>query len=198
MSMRTAVVTALFALAVPGPALANGNLTKIEASPASATLDGGKATVKFTLSGTAESTDNCGFWVDYGDGQSPDTRILSSGDGLFPRTLERSFVRPGTYKVAAKGQRVKTTLGCQGEVSTTVTIAAASTTAAAPAAAAKGAPAAKAAAAAPSCPEGWKLDGAADRKTGAFACNTQPPAKKLECGPGLKYFEKSGQIGCRK
>lgn len=194
LSTRSAVATALLAFAVSGAAMANGNLTRIEAGASSATLEGGKATLKFTLSGTADASDNCGFWVDYGDGGSPDTRILSSSDGLFPRVLEHTFTKAGTFKVTAKGQRVKTTFGCSGETSTTVTIAAGG----AAAAASKGAPAAKAAPAAPSCPEGWKLADAANAKTGAYACNAQPPAKKLDCGAGLKYFEKPGQIGCRK
>ena len=177
-----------------GSAQAAGVITKIEPSATSAALDAGKAVVKFTVTGTAEDSDNCGLWVDYGDGSNPDTRIVSQKDGLFPRTFEHAFTKPGGYSVKAKGQRVKTTLGCVGDAGTFVTV----TAPAATPGAAKSAAAGKAAPAAPSCPDGWQLVANSSNKAGEFSCSAKPPAAKMDCGPGLAYFEKGGVIGCRK
>jgi hypothetical protein len=176
-------------LALPGTALAGGNITKIEPNSAQAVLVNGKATVRFTVSGSAEESDSCGLWVNYGDGDSPDTRIVSKSDGLFPRTFEHTFTKPGGFSVKAKGQRVKQTFGCSGEVETFIQVAAA-----APAAGAS-----SAAAAVPACPDGWQLAPKSyNKSTGAFACSAKPPAAKLACGAGLAYYEKDGLIGCRK
>jgi len=180
----------IVALGFAAQASAAGFITKIEPSKKSATLEGGKAVVNFTVTDSADDTDTCGIWIDYGDGGSPDTRIITKADGLFPRSLEHSFNKAGGFSIKAKGQRVKTTLGCNGEAETFVTISA-------PVAAAK-APA-KAAAAAPACPDGWQLEAKSYNKTtGAFACGAGAPSSKLACGPGLAYYEKAGVIGCRK
>lgn len=180
-----------------GSAQAAGVITKIEPGMTSAALDNGKAVVKFTVTGTADDSDNCGLWVDYGDCSNPDTRIVSQKEGLFPRTFEHAFTKPGGYSVKAKGQRVKTTLGCVGDASTfvTVTAPAAAAGAAKTAAAGKAAPAAPAA---PSCPDGWQLVANSSNKAGEFSCSAKPPAAKMACGPGLAYFEKGSVIGCRK
>lgn len=167
-------------------------ITRIEAGAASATLEGGKATVKFTVSGEAEETDTCGIYVNYGDGLAPDTRVVSKKEGLFPRIFERTFTRAGQFTVTVKGERVKTTFGCSGEASTTVNIVA-------PAAGTGAVPAKGAAVAAPSCPDGWELVSRSFNKaTGAFSCTPKKPATPINCGPGLAYFAQAGSIGCRK
>lgn len=184
---------AVYCVFATGSLLAAGRVAKIEPSASNVMLEGGKATVKFTVSGEAEESDNCGYWVEYGDGQSPDTRVISQREGLFPRSHERTFTQPGTYAVKARGQRVRTTLGCLGEAAATITVSAP------PAAGKATAPAAKAAAVAPTCPEGWQLvKGSHNPNTGAFSCSVKLPEKKLACGPGLKYFEKGAVVGCRK
>jgi len=183
--------------AVPPAAWGFTKITRIEPGAPSATLDGGKANVKFTVSGEAEESDMCGIYVSYGDGLAPDTRIVSKKDGMFPRVFEHSFTRPGQYTVTVKGERVKTTFGCSGEASTTVNIVA---PAAAAEKAAQGTKAAKAVAvAAATCPEAWELvSRSVNKSTGAFSCAPKKPAKPINCGPGLAYFEKGGVIGCRK
>lgn len=176
-------------------------ITGIEPGAPSATLDGGRVNVKFTVSGEAEESDTCGIYVSYGDGLAPDTRIVSKKDGMFPRVFEHSFTRPGQYTVTVKGERVKTTFGCSGEASTTVNIVAPAAAAAAAAGkAAQGAKAAKSAAvAAPTCPEAWELvSRSVNKSTGAFSCTPKKPAKPINCGPGLAYFAQGGVIGCRK
>ena len=181
------------ALAVAAPAHAVGTITKIEPSTASAVLEGGKVTVKFTVTGTAEASDSCGIVVNYGDGDSPDTRVISKSDGLFPRVFEHTFNKPGGFSVQAKGERVKTTFGCAGGADTFVTVTA---PASAPAAGSRRGAAAQAAAA---CPDGWQVAAnSVNRRTGEFACSPKPPAARMECGPGMAYYDKAGMIGCRK
>lgn len=174
---------------------AAGQITGIQASASTAVLQDGKATIRFTVNGNADDSDNCGIYVQYGDGDSPDTRIINQKEGLFPRTFEHTFTKPGGFSVKAVGQRVRQTFGCNGEATTFVTIT--------EPAAQKGGPAGKgagkAAAAAPSCPEGWTLAGNTYNKaTGEFSCNAKPPAAKMACGPGLVYYEKGSTIGCRR
>ncbi|OGA05365.1 MAG: hypothetical protein A3H35_14505 [Betaproteobacteria bacterium RIFCSPLOWO2_02_FULL_62_17] len=183
-------------------AQAAGNITKIEPNTATAVLQDGKATVKFTVSGTAEEGDNCGIYIEYGDGDSPDTRIINQKEGLFPRTFDHTFTKPGGFSVKANGQRVRQTFGCNGSASTFVTITApaaqkAAAAAKAAEAAQKGAAAGKAAPAAPACPDGWQL-ASYNRNSGEFSCSAKAPAAKLACGPGTAYFEKGGTIGCRR
>lgn len=195
---RNAIIAAGLAalFTVSPPALAAGTLQKIESLTANVTLEGGKATVKFTVSGEASDSDNCGYWVDYGDGTSPDTRIISQKDGLFPRYHEHTFTKAGGYSVRVKGQRVKTTLGCVGEATAFVTVVDAAP--AAKGGAAKGTAAAPAASA-PACPSGWDLvKGSHNAKTGAYICSVKAPEKKLECPVGTRYFSEGARIGCRK
>ena len=53
--------------------------------------------------------------------------------------------------------------------------------------------------AAATCPEAWELvSRSVNKSTGAFSCAPKKPAKPINCGPGLAYFEKGGVIGCRK
>jgi len=174
-------------------AWAVGEIAKIEPNMTNVALEGGRSVVRFTVSGSAEDTDSCGIWIDYGDGDSPDTRVISKSEGLFPRTFEHTFTKPGGFSVKAKGQRVKTTFGCNGEASTFITVTA-------PAVAAKkSGPTPKPAAAAPACPEGWQLVASSvNKKTGEFACSPKAPASKIDCGAGLAYYAKGGMIGCRK
>lgn len=190
MHLKRAVLS-LAALSIATQVHAVGIINKIEASPANPVLEGGKAIVKFTVSGSAEDSDSCGLWVDYGDGSNPDTRIVNKSEGLFPRVFEHTFTKPGGYSVKAKGQRVKQTFGCGGDADTFVTVS--------PPGGAKGAASPKPAAAAPACPEGWQLVANSVRqRTGEFSCSPKAPAAKIDCGPGLAYYEKGGTIGCRR
>ncbi len=164
------------------------NITGIDSSAANVRLDSGAATVRFTVRGASDPADNCGYYVEYGDGKAPDTRVVGQGEGLFPRTHDRTFTAPGTYTVKASGQRVKATMGCNGEASTVVTVVPASFRERGRATRAVG----------PSCPEGWMLDEKSyNRETGAFRCLTQP-VTRIDCGPGLRFYQQDGVIGCRE
>lgn len=158
------------------------DISNVEASAATVTLSGGRAAVRFNVSGTASGNDNCGYYVDYGDGKAGDSRAVERENGRFSRSHERTFTAPGTYTVKASGRNRKTTQACNGSASTVVTVVAA---AAAPVAAR------------PACPEGWALNERSfNPRTGAFSC-TAKPAQQLVCGDRLRYYERDGIIGCR-
>jgi hypothetical protein len=187
-------------LRIAGGAVLAGNLaaalaadiTAVVPSASSVTLDGGKAVVRFNVGGTATAQDHCGYFVEYGDGMAGDSRILEKENGQFSRPHERIFTRPGTYTVRASGKRVKTTFGCNGAASATVTVVAA----AVPSKEQRRAE--RRAAAAPACPEGWTLnEKTVNRSTGAFTCSPKPAAQ-LVCPEGLRYFERDGTIGCKQ
>ncbi len=189
--LRPAIISLLLTGCLTTAVLAAG-IEKIEPSAPTATLVDGKAAIKFTITGVSDDADNCGYWVDYGDGDSPDTRVLSKSEGLLPRVMEHTFTKPGGFSVQVKGQRVKALFGCRGDASTMVTILAPG-----------GKPSAVAVkSAAPLssyCPDGWQVQArSVDRKTGAFSCTPVLPTKKIECGPGLAYYESGGSLGCRK
>lgn len=173
-----------------GAALA-ADITMIQPSAANVTLDGGKAVVRFNVSGTAASQDHCGYFVEYGDGLAGDSRIIDRENGRFARPHERIFVNPGTYTVRASGKNVKTTSGCNGSATTTVTVVAAATPS-------RTERRAERQAAAFACPEGWMLnEKSVNRSTGAYSCAPKP-AVQLVCAEGLRYFERDGIIGCRQ
>lgn len=185
-SILVRLVAGALAAGGTGAAFA-ADISMIESSAASVALDGGRAVVRFAVSGNADSRDRCGYFVEYGDGAAGDSRILDNENGRFSRSHERTFSRPGTYTIQASGKRVKTTSACNGAASTTVTVVAA----AAPARQARRA-------AGPACPEGWQLnERSVNRQTGAFNCTAKPP-EQLVCGDGLRYYERDGIIGCRE
>lgn len=160
------------------------DISAIEPGSVNVALDGGKAVVRFTVSGTAAATDRCGYFVEYGDGMAGDSRVIDNANGRFSRQHERNFSAPGTYTIRASGRHVKTTPGCEGSASATVTVLAAAP--------------ARQAQAAPSCPEGWMLnEKSVNWRTGAFSCAPKP-AGQLVCGDGLRYYERDGMIGCRQ
>ncbi len=166
------------------------DITTIQPSATNVALDRGAAVVRFTVGGTAASQDHCGYFVEYGDGAAGDSRIIERENGQFNRPHERTFTKPGTYTVRASGKNVKTTPGCYGTTSVTITVAAAQ----GPSRAERRA---ERMAASFACPEGWMLnEKSVNRSTGAYSC-TPKPAVQLECAEGLRYFEREGAIGCR-
>lgn len=175
-----------FTLAFAPAAWAANTITRIAPGADRVVLVDGKATIRFMLSGEATESGDCGVWVSYGDQDSPDTRVIGRSQGMFPREFVHTFTKAGQFTVTARGERVKQTLGCGGEASTRVTVVEAT----------QGRR--RAAAAAVSCPDGWQLrEGSLDRETGAFTCAAAYPRERMECGPGLRYFERDNLIGCR-
>jgi len=181
MTIRTPAGLAAGACLAFGMAAAiAADISSIQPSASSVTLQGGKAVVNFSVGGMAASNESCGYFVEYGDGSAGDSRVISKTNGQFSRPHQRTFVKPGTYTVEASGRRHKTTQACAGQTSTVVTVIAA------------------AAWTQPACPEGWALnERSVNRRTGAFNC-TAKPAVELQCGAGLRYYERDGIIGCRE
>ena len=184
--MNRSAILAFATIAVAlAPAAGADTINRITPETDRVALSDGRATVKFMVSGQS-SEDNCGIWIDYGDQGSPDTRIVGRRDGMLPREFVHTFSRAGQFTVTAKGRRVKTTMGCDGDASTVVTVVEARGDR-------RRGPAAEA-----SCPAGWGLrDGSFDRRTGAFTCVPVYPEQRIDCGPGLRYFERDGTLGCR-
>lgn len=177
-----ALTTIAFALA---PTAWADTVTRITPEADRVALVNGQATVRFMVSGQSTGGE-CGIWVDYGDQGSPDTRVIGRREGMLPREFTHTFNRPGQYTVTATGKRVKTTLGCEGSASTVITVVDA-------AGERRRGPVADV-----SCPAGWALrEGSLDRRTGAFTCVPAYPEQRMDCGPGLRYFERDGMIGCR-
>jgi hypothetical protein len=182
-SSFVALTVSAFALA---PAAWADLITRITPEADRVAMVDGKATVKFMIHGRNTEGD-CGIWVEYGDQGSPDTRVIGRRVGsTLPKEFEHTFSRPGRYTVTATGKRVKTTAGCEGEASTVVTVVEA------------GRERGRGPAAAAACPQGWGLrEGSFDRRTGAFTCVPAYPQQRIDCGPGLRYFERDGMLGCR-
>jgi len=180
------IAVAALALAITPAAWAANSITAITPEANRVALVDGKATVRFMLSGQGNEQSDCGVWVSYGDNDSPDTRVIGRQEGAFPREFVHTFSRPGNYTVTAKGERVKQTFGCAGQASATITVVENTR------------PRRQAAAAAAACPDGWQLrEGSFDRRTGAFICIAAFPAQAMECGAGLRYFQRDSLIGCR-
>jgi len=180
MKSGTASLATGACLALSVAAALAGDISSIQPSASSITLQGGKAVVNFTVGGSAAGNESCGYFVEYGDGNAGDSRVISKTNGQFSRPHQRTFVNPGTYTVEASGRRHKQTLACNGQAGTVVTVLAA------------------AAWTPPACPEGWALnERSVNRRTGAFNC-TAKPAVELQCGAGLRYYERDGIIGCRE
>lgn len=185
MTRSSLVAFTAFTLAFAPAAWAANTITHIAPHADRVALVEGKATVRFMVSGQVTESGDCGIWVNYGDQDSPDTRIIGRNEGMFPREFVHTFARAGQFTVTAKGERVKQTFGCGGEASTIVTIVQATQ------GRRRGATTA-------SCPSGWELrEGSFNRETGAFTCVPSYPAEKLQCAPGLRYFERDNLIGCR-
>ena len=165
------------------PAARADTITTITPHASRVSLENGQANVRFRVSGQGKEETDCGMWIEYGDNGSPDTRIIGRNDGFLPREFDHVFSAPGQYTVVVKGQRVKTTFGCSGSASTVVTVVEGRQRAAAPQT---------------HCPGGWMLrEGSYHRESGAYTCTPAYPARQIDCGPGLRYFESDKLIGCR-
>lgn len=180
--------SSLFALAACSlafaPAAWANTITTITPNANRVQLDRGQATIRFTVSGQGSEATDCGMYIEYNDKGSPDTRIIGRGEGLLPRAFDHSFTAPGQYTVTATGQRVKQTFGCSGSASTVVTVLEERQS--------------RRRAAAEACPDGWQISqGSFNRQTGAFTCVAAYPAQRIDCGPGLVYFEGDNSLGCR-
>lgn len=183
--MKRSSLFALTAVALAfAPAAFADTITTITPHANRVQLENGQATIRFVVAGQGNETTDCGIYIEYDDKGSPDTRIIGKNDGYLPRSFDHTFAAPGQYTVIARGQRVKQTFGCSGSASTVVTVLEERHS--------------RRRAAADACPDGWQISqGSFDRQTGAFTCAPAYPAQRIDCGPGLRYFEGDNTLGCR-
>ena len=202
-SLKTtlSVLGALTLAAATQTALAQATINSIKADRTAAVLEGGKAAIKFTVDGDSPENSNCGLIVEYSGIDTPDNRKINNQDGLFPRVVEHTFTRAGSYDVKAKGGKVTTSFGCSGEAKVKVVISEPPKPAAAAAKSGSSGASAKVPVA---CHEGWTISQTkADKKSGAYTCKPKKgvltaPEKRVECPAGLSYFEKGATFGCSK
>jgi hypothetical protein len=186
MKRSSLFVATAFALAF-APAAGASTITAVTPHAGRVQMENGQANVRFTVTGQGNEATDCGMWIEYGDSNSPDTRVIGRDEGLLPRSFDHVFSAPGQYTVTAKGQRVKQTFGCSGSASTVVTVVDE-----------RHDRYNRRIAAAPSCPNGWLLrEDTFNRQTGAFTCAPGYPSQQIDCGPGLRYFEGDNTLGCR-
>ena len=199
MNALKTTISALGALtlaAAAQTALAQATINSIKADRTEAQLEGGRAAIKFTVDGDSPENSNCGLIVEYSGIDTLDNRKINSKDGLFPKVVEHTFTRAGSYDVKAKGGKVTSSFGCSGEATVKVVISDPPKPAAAAAKAGAKLP--------PACHEGWTISQTkADKKSGAYTCKPKKgvlkaPEKRAECPPGLSYFEKGATFGCSK
>jgi len=190
---RTALLFILIAL--PLHAALATTLTGLTISPANPRVG---EEVKITINGTVDSA-NCGIRMEFGATDMPrDEFVLSDKGGQLPLTISKTFSKPGTFKIEALGRKVgKLTFGCEGSVSTMLTVAAAGRAAPMGSTAPMGSVATHNAMAG-ACPDGWEMISGQKDPSKGFTCAPRMPASRLDCGPWLAYFEKDGLMGCKK
>ena len=165
-------------------AQAGTSVDKVTVTPATGAKVGDKVKVTVEVSGVEGI---CGLEVKYGDGSDDSVQVESSTPN--PIVFEHAYKKAGTYKIRAKGERVKSALSCIGKKS----IEGYKVEAAKPVDKAAG-----------PCPDGWTLKGKA-AKDGAFSCmvkkgvkDAKKPEKPLDCPAGTSYFTKGKEFGCEK
>ena len=152
LKLSVSALGALFFAVAAQTALAQATIKILKADRTEAQLESGKANMKFTVEGDSPETSNCGLIIEYSGIDTPDNRKINNRDGLFPKVVEHSFARAGTYDVKAKGGKVGPIFGCSGEATLRVVI-----NDAPKAAAAKPGAAGTAAGPAAACPKGWTI-----------------------------------------
>jgi hypothetical protein len=171
-------------IACSGPALAqqSGGIGSVTVSPSPAKVG---QPVTITVNAEGDAPKFCGLTIEFGDSEARDLKVGSNqGTVQFPVIQTKTFNRPGTFNIVAKGKKVTTHLPCQGKAETKIVI--------------EGAAPAVAAA---TCPNGYKLQGKLG-KAGDFSCKAgkgaKAPERTLSCKDGLEYFQTKSNLGCRK
>ena len=188
--MKTSLFIALFLLGFTH-SLAMAGIAQVKMTPEAAKVG---EEVKFLI--TAEgATQSCGFRIEFGDGDAADVKVgTDENNNAFPKTVAKTYSRPGSYYVTAAGKLVGSFdlfklstpyLPCMGEARVTVKVEEVAVAKPAPAPAAAPVPASK-------CPDGFEVHmGAAN--DGSFSC---APKK---CPDGMKVkgeVAKDGSFSC--
>lgn len=106
MTRSTLLAFTAFTPAIAPAAWAAGTITAIVPGADQVMLKDGNATVSFMVSGQSDDGGDCGMHVNYGDGDSPDTRTIGRQGGMFPREFVHTCTRSGQFAVNATGERV--------------------------------------------------------------------------------------------
>jgi hypothetical protein len=112
-----AAVSAAVLIMSAGTAFAVNRIDSVRIEPAS--IKAG-ATVTITVTGDEAQGNNCGFRINYGDGQGLDVKVVDRGQ--FPRTFTKAYANPGNYTVSVEGKRVTTHFPCDGRASATLVV----------------------------------------------------------------------------
>lgn len=156
---------------------------KVEPNPAKAGQE-----VKITIATDGDAPGFCGMVVHFDDGSESRQIKIDGKETKFPVTITKTYAKAGSYSIKAEGRKITTHFPCVGSATAKLGVEGA---------------AAPAKAAAPTCPEGYKMNGKPG-KAGDFSCkggkDARALAQPLACGTGLEYFsnDKSKQLGCRK
>ncbi len=77
--------------------------------------------VSVVVTGTGDSVESwCGFRIEYGDGNGADVKVEKSLP--FPKRLEHTYAKEGSYTVTVVGKRVTTHIPCPINVQATVRV----------------------------------------------------------------------------
>lgn len=199
--MKRTIRLAAALMAAFGNAYASNKIDSVKIEPAA--IKAGSA-VTITVSGDETQGNNCGFRINYGDGQGLDVKVVDRDQ--FPRTFTKTYANPGNYTVSVEGKRVTTHFPCNGRASATLVVEGAPAVVAAPpvtaAPAPVPAPAAKPAARAvgAGCAEGYQASYVA--ADGSYQCRPLSAAAKATrpaCAAGYQasYAAQDGSFGCR-
>lgn len=178
---RSLLIAAAFAL-MSGTALANNKIESIKIEPSG--IKAGSS-VTITVTGDETQGSNCGFRINYGDGDGLDIKVVNRDQ--FPRTFTKTYARPGAYTVSAEGKKVTSHFACSGGAKATLVVEALPAPAPAPAPAAITPTPAPAPAVKPgaktigNCPAGYQASYVA--ADGSYAC--KPPVGAVASAPNL-------------
>jgi hypothetical protein len=166
-----------------GAAFAANKLESVKLEPAR--IKAGSS-VTITVTGDETQGNNCGFRINYGNGEGIDVKVTNNDQ--FPRTFTKTYPQPGTYTVSAESKKVTSHFGCSGGAKATLVVEAlpAPAPVAAPAPATTmttpAVPGAKPAAkAVGNCPDGYQASYVA--ADGSYAC--KPPVGAVASAPTL-------------
>ena len=170
---RTTLMAATVAM-ISSTAFAANKIEGVTIAPTS--IKAGSS-VTITVAGDETQGNNCGFRINYGDGDGLDVKVVNRDQ--FPRTFTKTYAQPGNYTISAEGKKVTSHFACNGGAKATLVVEAAApgtAPAAAPAVLSAPAPvpvpAKSGARVTGSCPTGYQASYVA--ADGSYGC--KPPA----------------------
>ncbi len=120
--MKSAISVCLLttSLAMAGMAAAEPTITAVTASVQK--NEPGKAEVKIVVNGKGLDNAICALRVNHGDGTSTVRQMDWSKKVKFPLVINKTYTKPGTFRVSVLGVKSGMYLKCLGQASTKVTV----------------------------------------------------------------------------